>query len=89
MTRAHSADPTRDPLPNRVARAWGEEIQARREKYGFTQVQLAERVGVHQTTVSQWERGEVSPSPKAQARLVRELGIDPLTLHRLVTRGAA
>lgn len=46
-----------------------DEIVAIRTGLGFTQVQLAQLLGVHPLTVSKWERGELSPSPHQQALL--------------------
>ena len=36
-------------------------IRELREANGWTQEQLAERVGTHANTVARWERGEVEP----------------------------
>ena len=43
-------------------------IRERREELGLSQMQLAEKVGVNQTAISQWERGVSMPTlPKALA----------------------
>lgn len=42
----------------------GTAIATGRRTLNLTQTQLAERLGVAQTAVSQWERGEVAPSIK-------------------------
>jgi transcriptional regulator with XRE-family HTH domain len=54
----------------------------------MTQVDLAARLGVTQTAISTWERGQGTPSPAAQAALIAALGITPDELH-LVVSGAA
>lgn len=58
-------------------------IRALRDALGWTQVELAERVGVDSMTVSRWERGAVRPSPaatKALARIRREAGARGVSL---------
>lgn len=44
-------------------------IKAIRKKRGLTQKQLADRLGVKQQNVSDWERGERSPSVKNLKKL--------------------
>ena len=34
-----------------------DDLKAWREKHGYTQVSLAQALGVHEMTVSKWERG--------------------------------
>lgn len=36
----------------------GEELRALRQKYKFTQADLAKKVGTKQSRISEWERGE-------------------------------
>lgn len=38
-----------------------EQIKTLRETRGWTQLQLAERLGIEQSTVSRWERGQSRP----------------------------
>jgi transcriptional regulator with XRE-family HTH domain len=47
----------------------GKKIKAIRKKRGLTQKQLAELLGVKQQNVSDWERGERSPSVKNLKKL--------------------
>jgi len=47
----------------------GQQIRTLRERLGFTQVQLAQLLGVHPLTVSRWERDELAPSPHQAALL--------------------
>lgn len=74
--------------PDPTAQAWGEELRRYRVDEGLTQVDLAERLGVHQTTVSQVERGSLIPSPRLQSTIVKICDLDAATVHRLV-RGAS
>ena len=45
------------------------DITARREEAGMTQAQLAERLGVPQSTISRWESGKVRPRTDMMARI--------------------
>lgn len=40
-----------------------------REKLGLNQAELSQLLGVHQMTVSRWERGTMTPSPYLSAML--------------------
>lgn len=51
------------PAPRRV------DIRAMRERFGLTQIALADALNVDETTVRRWERGKVSPSPMALAHI--------------------
>ena len=53
----------------------GVEIRALREKLGWTQVALAEAVGVTSNTVARWERGEMTISEPA-ARLLQKIAAE-------------
>ena len=44
-------------------------LAALRESLGLTQAQLGRLIGRDKLTVSRWERGAISPSPQALARL--------------------
>lgn len=60
-----------------LRRAWGEAIKARRKKLGITQEQLAEAIGVDQTTISWWERGGGAPPLRSQLALADALRTTP------------
>jgi DNA-binding transcriptional regulator YiaG len=53
----------------------GVEIRALREKLGWTQMALAEAVGVTSNTVARWERGEMTISEPA-ARLLQKIAAE-------------
>jgi len=53
----------------------GVEIRALREKFGWTQMALAEAVGVTSNTVARWERGEMAISEPA-ARLLQTIAAE-------------
>jgi transcriptional regulator with XRE-family HTH domain len=50
----------------------GKEIRALRRKLDWTQVALAEAIGVTSNTVARWERGEMAISEPA-ARLLQKI----------------
>ena len=56
----------------------GEKIKAVRYKLFLSQTDLAEKLGVHYTTVNRWERGHYEPTFKARRafdELCKEKGI--------------
>ncbi|MFH0988492.1 MAG: helix-turn-helix transcriptional regulator [bacterium] len=46
-----------------------ERILSLREELELTQIEFAERVGVRQATISNWETGKKAPSPMGERRL--------------------
>ncbi|AEB06358.1 transcriptional regulator, XRE family [Coriobacterium glomerans PW2] len=56
-----------------------ENIRLIRKIIGLTQAQLAERIGVARTTVTQWENGTSNPPIKTIQRLAQTLGV-PVTI---------
>jgi transcriptional regulator with XRE-family HTH domain len=59
-------------------------LQASMHSRGLTQAQLARSVGVADTQVSRWRRGQVIPTVPYLQRLADTFGIDRLTLDQLV-----
>jgi len=53
----------------------GVEIRALREKLGWTQMVLAEAIGVTSNTVARWERGEIAIS-EPTSRLVQKIAAE-------------
>jgi transcriptional regulator with XRE-family HTH domain len=53
----------------------GGEIRALRKKLGWTQMALAEAIGVTSNTVARWERGEMAISEPA-ARLLKKIAAE-------------
>jgi transcriptional regulator with XRE-family HTH domain len=64
-----------------------DEIRALRSRYGWTQKELAARLGTDDVTVSRWERGRSHPRPSALRQLdafASDLPSDIQSLIRLV-----
>ena len=51
-----------------------EQIRASRKNLGLSQAKLSTRIGVTQTTISNWESGKTSPSAAQVTALQKELG---------------
>jgi transcriptional regulator with XRE-family HTH domain len=59
-------------------------LQASMQSRGLTQAQLARSVGVADTQVSRWRRGQVVPSVQYLQRLADTFGVERITLDELV-----
>ena len=53
---------------------WGRQVGARRKQNGLTQVALAAKLEIPQSTVSRIERGSMCPSDALKMRIVEALG---------------
>jgi transcriptional regulator with XRE-family HTH domain len=62
---------------------WSNRIRDLRQRQGWTQQDLADRLGTDAVTVSRWERGVSQPRPSAQRRL-RVLTDIPAELTTLI-----
>ncbi len=56
------------PQPDVALAAW---IRAARRQAGMSQVELAERLGLAQSSVSQWEKGVTQPSTRHMLTLLQ------------------
>lgn len=61
-------------------------LKANRAIYGMSQKALAEKVGVPQATVSQWERNETSPTMKNIKKLSIALDISAVEIFNLLLK---
>lgn len=52
-------------------------IETLRKRSGFSQRGLAETLGIHQTAISQWEKGRASPTASKVSRLCEVLNCSP------------
>ncbi len=62
-------------------------LASRRKAVGFSQEQLAERLGIDRSTVARWEGGETEPQPWMRPRLARVLQVSVDQLDGLLTEG--
>lgn len=63
--------------------AFGAVIAFLRTLWGWTQGELAERCGTHETQVSNWETGKVMPRASSVRKLAKALGVSESTLYDL------
>src|SRR5437868_13226997 len=59
-------------------------LQASMHSRGLTQAQLARSVGVADTQISRWRRGQVVPTLQYLQRLADAFGVERITLDQLV-----
>ena len=79
---------------NTVAKAWGAEIKRIRtsKPFNMTRSEMAGHLKVSRQTVRLWEEGVHAPSSQMQAVLIQKLGMDPVTVAKLISssgKGAA
>lgn len=55
---------------------FSQRLELLRERYGLTQQELAEKIGVSREQVSRWERGKQNPSVDKLSEICRALGIE-------------
>lgn len=61
------------------------EIRALRARHGWTQKEMAARLGTDAVTVSRWERGKSRPRPSAESRLENMASGLPSDIQSLVS----
>ena len=74
-------------MSGELHRQWGQAIKVAREANGWTQMALADRLGVRPSTVSRWEAGVFAPSDSNKLRVAGCLGVDVRALFPLVIGG--
>lgn len=68
----------------------GDLLREARRRAGLTQIQLGRRLGLSQSAIARWERGDVKPSLETLRELIRACGlelifqIEPLDTSNLV-----
>ena len=58
-----------------MAQGGAQTIRQLRQERGWSQMELALRLGLSQGTISDWERGLAVPRPKMQVRLAELFGV--------------
>lgn len=61
---------------NERLRTWGANIQRTRKLIGMTQAQLANSLGVVQSSVARWEKGECAPRDDMRVEIAQVLHQD-------------
>ena len=64
----------------------GERIKYLRETKGFTQVELAKRIGIHSVSLSRYERGEEIPNDAMIEKIAAALEV---SITPVICRAAA
>lgn len=64
------------------------ELRARRLYLGFSQERLGEAVGVSSVSISNWERGTLTPAPRYRAPLAEALQVDLGQIRRMIDPSA-
>jgi DNA-binding XRE family transcriptional regulator len=59
-------------------------LAARRKRAGYTQDTLSLKIGVSKHTISQWETGNETPSPRNRLKLASALSISMEELDQLI-----
>ena len=57
----------------------GDHIRARRINLGLFQSAVAAQIGVHELTITNWERNATQPEVRYISAIVQFLGYNPLT----------
>ena len=72
------------PAPTAPAPGIGSYLRDQRKRAGLNQTELGQRLGVHQTVISDWERGEgLASLPRYTSKLVIAIDADAETVQRL------
>lgn len=61
--------------------AIGEQIKTLRKKMGYTQKQLAEKCGMAEITIRQYELNKREPRQETIEKIATALGVDPFSLY--------
>ena len=59
----------------------GEQIKTLRKKIGYTQKQLAEKCGMAEITIRQYELNKREPRQETIEKIATALGVDPFSLY--------
>lgn len=75
---------TPEQLYDRLLREmWGRNIASARERCRMTQLELATKTGLSQSSIAKYETGDSKPTPRRQESIARELRRNPANLFPL------
>jgi DNA-binding XRE family transcriptional regulator len=63
-------------------RTYGDHVRAKRLDSGLLQRQVADIIGVDETTIYNWENNRVEPAAQLVPRIIQFLGYSPLRAGR-------
>lgn len=75
--RLNAGKPLPDKYPKEI-NTLGDHIRARRIDLRLLQKEVAEKIGVDETTIINWERRRTAPGLRFIARIIEFLGYDPI-----------
>lgn len=55
----------------------GEHLRAHRMDFGYSAFELALELGVYESTIYKWEKGDSAPTPKHTQTIIEFMGYDP------------
>lgn len=67
-----------------VHREWGRNIRSGRSVLGLSQKQFGELLGVDQSTIARWERGDMAPRDRHKVKIAETLRQDVRQLFPLM-----
>lgn len=67
-------------MPSKLQLTFGERVKSRRTILGMTQVDLAEKIGIHRPDLSDIENGKHSPTLETVEKVAKALGVPPSSL---------
>ena len=86
-----TADPDPKLVPRPDDKAFGKRLQEIRKRRGLSQVEVAQRLGIHQSLISQYERGYLRLHGALLVRLAQALRTTPdeiLTVKQMKEDGS-
>jgi transcriptional regulator with XRE-family HTH domain len=84
-----TADVTLECVADDFLRSFGRAVRRLRQERGMTQAELASRLGLGRTSITNLEKGHQSPPLSMLPDIASALGIDPLQLVADTVRGDA
>jgi transcriptional regulator with XRE-family HTH domain len=67
-------------MPSELQKTFGKRVRDRRGELGWTQAELARRLGIHQPDLCDLEKGRHAPTLETVEKIAGVLGISPSSL---------